>query len=102
MADFKAYIKDEEIMFDGPEDKIETFSQFLEEMEDATDTAACDCTSNDKVRQVIESYFPDYVDEIMELLEDNDGVCDCEIGSSSMAQNSVIKKLGHYMDIQEL
>lgn len=101
MADFKASIKDGEIVFDGIEEKVEMFSQFLEEMEEATDASACDCKSNDKVRSVVEKYFPDYSDEIMDLFEDNYGYCDCEIGGSLMTQNSIVKKLGRYMDMQE-
>lgn len=98
MAEFKAYIRDEEITYDGPDEKIELFSQFLEEMEEATDITTCDCKSNDKVRDVVANYFPDYVDEIMEVFEDNGGYCDCEVGVSAMAQNSVVRKLGRYMD----
>lgn len=102
MSEFRAYIKDDEIMLEGSDDKIELFSQFLDEMEEATDISLCDCKSNDKVREVVANYFPDYVDEVMELFEDNNGYCDCEVGVSAMTQNSVIKKLGRYMDMQEI
>ena len=102
MSEFRAYIKDDEIMLEGPEEKIELFTQFLEEMEEATDITLCDCKSNDKVRDVVASYFPDYVEEIMELFEENDGYCDCEIGVNVMTQNNVVKKLGRYMDMQEI
>lgn len=102
MAEFKAFIKDEEVIYDGPDEKVELFSQFLDEMDDATDSSKCDCSSNDRVRGVIESYFPDYVDEIMELFEDNGGYCDCGIGANVLTLNSTIKKLGHYMDIQDI
>lgn len=102
MAEFRAYIRDGEILFDGPDDKVEMFTQFLDEMEEATDTSMCDCKSNDKVRGVVEKYFPDYLDEIMSLFEDNYGYCDCEIGTGAMTRNSVAKKLGQYMDMQEI
>lgn len=102
MAEFRAYMKDNEIMIEGPDDKIELFSQFLDEMDEAVDAALCDCKSNDKVREVVSSYFPDYVEEIMELFEDNDGYCDCGVGVGAMTQNSIVKKLGRYMDMQEI
>lgn len=102
MSEFKAYIKDDEIMFDGPDEKVELFSQFLDEMGEATDISLCECRSNDRVREVIENYFPDYKDEIMEMFEDNGGYCDCEIGVSVLTQNNVVKKLGHYMDMQDI
>lgn len=102
MAGFKAYLKDDEIMLEGPDEKIEFFGEFLDDMEEATDASSCECKSADRVRAVVEKYFPDYADEIMELFEDNDGYCDCEIGANAMAKGSVIKKLGHFMDIQEV
>ena len=102
MSEFKAYIRDNEIMLEGVDDKIELFSQFLDDMDEVTDASSCECKSNDKVRKVVESYFPDYVDEIMELFEDSDGYCNCEIGTNAMSKNSVIKKLGRYMDIQDI
>lgn len=102
MADFKAYIKDGEIIFDGPDDKVDMFAQFIEEIEEATDASACDCSSNDKVREVVEKYFPDYADDIMEMFEDNYGYCNCEIGSTLMTQNSIIKKMGRFMNNQEI
>lgn len=102
MGEFKAYIRDDEIICDGPDDKVDVFNQFLDEMAEATDISLCDCKSTEKVREVIEDYFPDYVDEIMEMFEENGGYCDCEIGISAMGQNSVVKKLGRYMDMQEV
>lgn len=102
MSEFKAYIKDDEIMLEGPDEKIEVFTQFMDEMEEATDMSLCDCKSNDKARDVVASYFPDYVDEIMAMFEDNGGYCDCEIGVSVITLNSVIKKLGRYMDMQDI
>jgi hypothetical protein len=102
MAEFKAYIRDDEIVTEGPDEKVDAFTQFLDEMDEAVDITLCDCRGNDKVREVVENYFPDYADEIMEILEDNGGYCDCEVGVSAMKQNSVIKKLGRYMDMQEL
>ena len=102
MAEFRAYIKDDEVMFEGPDDKIELFTQFLDEMEEATDITLCDCKSTDKARAVVENYFPDYVDEIMDIFEDNGGYCDCEVGVSVLTQNSIIRKLGRYMDMQEI
>lgn len=102
MSEFRAYIKEDEIMLEGMDEKIELFTQFLDEMEEATDISLCECKSNDKVREVVASYFPDYVDEIMEMFEENSGYCDCEIGVSVMTQNSIIKKLGRYMDMQDI
>jgi hypothetical protein len=102
MAEFRAFIKDEEIMCEGLDEKIELFTQFIDEMEGATEISLCDCQSNDKVKEVVENYFPDYVEEIMEIFEDNGGYCDCEVGVSALTQNSVIKKLGKYMDMIEL
>jgi len=102
MAEFRAYVKDNEVMYDGLDDKVEMFSQFLDEMEEATDATSCECSGNDKVKDVVQSYFPDYADEIMDMFEDNGGYCDCEIGSNLMNQNSIIKKLGRYMDMQEI
>lgn len=102
MGEFRAYIKDDEIMCDGPDDKVDIFTQFLDEMEEATDITLCDCKSAEKVREVVEDYFPDYVDEIMEMFEENGGYCDCEIGISSMSQGSVVRKLGRFMDMQEI
>lgn len=101
MGDFKAYIRDDEIMCDGSDEKVELFNEFLEEMQEATDMALCDCKSSDKVREVVKNYFPDYEDDIMEMFEDNGGTCDCEIGVSVLIQNSVIRKLGRYMDMQD-
>jgi frataxin-like iron-binding protein CyaY len=102
MSEFKAYIRNDEIMLEGADDKIELFSQFLDDMDEATDASSCDCRSNDKVRAVVENYFPDYVDEVMELFEDNDGYCNCEIGTNVMSMNSVIRKLGRFMDMQDI
>lgn len=102
MSEFRAFIRDDDIMLEGPDEKIEFFSQFLDEMEEATDSSLCDCKSNDRVKSVVSNYFPDYVEEIMELFEDNDGFCDCEVGVSAMSQSNVIKKLGRYMDSQEI
>lgn len=102
MSEFKAFIKDDEIMCEGSDEKVEAFTQFLDEMEEATDITLCDCKSTDKVREVIESYFPDYIDEIMEMFEENGGYCDCEIGVSVMTQSSIVRKLGRYMDMQDM
>lgn len=102
MSEFRAYIKDDEIMLEGTDEKIELFTQFLDEMDEATDASLCECKSNDKVRDVVVSYFPDYADDIMDLFEDNGGYCDCEIGVSAMTQNTVIRKLGKYMDAQDI
>jgi hypothetical protein len=102
MAEFRAFIRDDEIMVEGPDEKIDMFTQFLDEMEEATDISLCDCKSNEKVRDVVNSYFPEYADDIMEMFEDNGGYCDCEIGVSVMTQNSIVKKLGRFMDMQDI
>ncbi|HBM80495.1 MAG: hypothetical protein QME45_08055 [Clostridiales bacterium] len=102
MPQFKAYIKNGEIMLEGADEKIDYFTQFLDEMDEACDEAFCDCNSNDKAREVVEKYLPEYEDEIMALFEDNGGYCDCEVGKNAMAKNIVIKKLGHFMDLQDV
>jgi len=102
LADFKAYVKDEEIVYDGPDEKVEIFTQFLEEMEEATDALTCDCISNNRVRSVAAKFFPEYEDDIMALFESYGGYCDCYIGTNLMSKNSVIKKLGYFMDVQEI
>lgn len=102
MSEFKAYIRDDEIMLEGSEEKIELFTQFLDEMEEATDASLCDCKSNDRVREVVAGYFPDFTEDIMDIFEDSGGYCNCEIGLNVMTQNSVIKKLGKFMDMQEI